>query len=144
MEDNSREINRDKTSVFPTKRVRTLCLRVFWRVLLRNNMKSLESNNKTPTRASDGGEDAHPSGQAQGNVALLPSVQDLQFIVVAAGGERLTGLGQTHVHDALAFPNVLQELRRREEETGNGFTGRTAAIEGQRQPTLLLGVKGRC
>lgn len=44
MEDNGREINQDKTSVFPTKRVRTLCLHVFWGFRL-CNMKSLESNN---------------------------------------------------------------------------------------------------
>lgn len=49
MEDNGREINQDKTSVFTTKRVRTLCLHVFWRFLLFNNMKSLESNNSLAT-----------------------------------------------------------------------------------------------
>jgi len=30
---------------------------------------------------------------------------------VAAGGERLAGLSQTHVHDALSLANILQELR---------------------------------
>lgn len=45
MEDNGREINQNQTSVFTTKRVRTLCLHVFWRFLLCNiRMKSLESN----------------------------------------------------------------------------------------------------
>lgn len=45
MEDNGREIKQDQTSVFTTERVRTLCLHVFWRFLLCNQMKSLESNN---------------------------------------------------------------------------------------------------
>lgn len=69
-----------------------------------------------------GHQDAHPSGQAQGNVALLPGIHNLQFIVVAAGGERLTGLGQTHVHDALSLPDILQELRRRQ-DTGRRVKG---------------------
>lgn len=55
----------------------------------------------------------HPSGQALGDVALLPSIHDLQLVVVAAGGERLPGLGQAHIHDALPFPHILQELRKK-------------------------------
>lgn len=56
--------------------------------------------------------EAHPSCQTQGNVALLPSINNLHLIVVAAGGEWLTSLGQTYVHDALSFANILQELRK--------------------------------
>ena len=53
---------------------------------------------------------AYPSGQAQGDVALLSSVHYLHLKVVAACAEGLPGLGQTHVQDALPLPNVLQEL----------------------------------
>lgn len=73
-------------------------------------------------RKAGASRDAHPSGHAQGDVALLPGPQDLQFIVVAAGGERLAGLGQAHVRDAPSFPGVLQELRRRR-ETGRRVKG---------------------
>lgn len=54
---------------------------------------------------------AHPTCQAQGNVALLPSIDYFHLIVVAARGERLAGLGQTNVHDALSFANIFQKLK---------------------------------
>ena len=51
---------------------------------------------------------AHLSGQPQGDVAFLSRVHDLHFEVVATGAQRVPGLGQPHVHDALALAQVLQ------------------------------------
>lgn len=53
---------------------------------------------------------SHPACQPQGDITLLSSICDLQFIVVEACVERPTGLSQANVHDALPFTHVLQQL----------------------------------
>lgn len=32
---------------------------------------------------------------------------------MTAGGEWLSGLGQTHIHNTLSFANILQKLRKK-------------------------------
>jgi len=52
----------------------------------------------------------YSSCQAQGDVALLSRIHNLHFKVVTSCCEGLPGLSQTHVHDALPFPNIFQKL----------------------------------
>lgn len=66
---------------------------------------------------------AHLPGHAQGDVALLTRVQDLQLKVVAAGAERPPGLGQPHIHDALPLPHILQHLGQHGAGSERGETG---------------------
>lgn len=55
---------------------------------------------------------SYPACQPQGDITLLSSIGDLKLIVVEACVERPTGLSQAHVHDALPFAHVLQQLWR--------------------------------
>lgn len=52
----------------------------------------------------------HLPGQPQGDIALLSRVHNLHLKVMAAGAEWVSGLSQPHVHDALALPQILQQL----------------------------------
>lgn len=52
----------------------------------------------------------YSSCQAQGDVALFSRIHNLHFKVVTSCCEGLPGLGQTHIHDALPFPNIFQKL----------------------------------
>lgn len=62
---------------------------------------------------------SYPACQPQGDVTLLSSICNLQLIVVEACVERSAGLSQAHVHDALPFTNVLQQLwKQTETRTG--------------------------
>lgn len=64
----------------------------------------------------DYGDDSHPARQPHGDITLLSGVGDLQLVVVETCAERPTGLSQTHIHDALSFTHVLQQLRKTERE----------------------------
>lgn len=54
----------------------------------------------------------YPACQPQGDVTLLSSIFDLQFIVVEACIDRSPCDSQAYVHDAIPLPGVFQQLRR--------------------------------
>lgn len=84
---------------------------------------------------------AHPSCQAQCNVAFLPGVNYLHFVVVAVGGERPARLGQTNVHDAFPLANVFQKLKERfkeKEQKKQGFILQVQKMEKQIKESFFL------
>lgn len=61
----------------------------------------------------------HLPGQPQGDIALLSRVHNLHLKVMATGAERVPSLSQAHVHDALALPQILQQLWGKSQASGD-------------------------